>query len=90
LEWDRGEKFYDYAEWLKYLIDTFLTPWGIELSGEVTWQGEEVGDVGVLSANGKEVSKRKLDRAGEEVPFSEIRGHEVNERFLRLYLVTRR
>lgn len=48
LEWDGGEKFYNYVEWLQYLIVRFFKPWGIELSGEIEYQGEEVGDVGKL------------------------------------------
>jgi hypothetical protein len=46
--WDEGEKFYDYVEWLKYLIENFLSPWGYKLNGEVMWQGEEQGDVGKI------------------------------------------
>lgn len=56
LEWNGQEKFYDYAEWLAYLITTFLIPWGITVNGEVPWQGEEVGDVGVLMVKNNEVS----------------------------------
>lgn len=48
LEWDGGEKFYDYIEWLKYLIENFLSQKGYILNGEVTWEGEESGDVGKI------------------------------------------
>jgi hypothetical protein len=48
LAWDGGEKFYSYVEWLEYLIEHFLTPWGIEITGEVEWEGEERGDHGKL------------------------------------------
>lgn len=48
LEWDGGEKFYEYVPWLKYLITNFLDPWGYKLNGEVSWSGEEQGDVGVI------------------------------------------
>lgn len=44
--WNGSEKFYDYIEWLKYIIDNFLTPWGYELSGTVEWQGEHPPDFG--------------------------------------------
>ncbi len=46
--WDGGEKFYDYTEWLRYLIDSFLKPWGYVLNGEVTWQGEDSTDIGKI------------------------------------------
>ena len=46
IEWDGVEKFYNYIEWLDYLIDHFLKPWGYVLNGEVEWQGEERNDLG--------------------------------------------
>lgn len=46
--WDEGEKFYDYIEWIEYLITHFLAPWGYKLNGEVSWEGEESGDLGII------------------------------------------
>lgn len=60
LEWDGNEKFYYYEEWLAYLIKRFFEPWGIVLNGTLTWQGEEVGDVGELTVKDNVVSSRKL------------------------------
>jgi len=37
LEWDGVEKFYDYVEWLEYLISHFIKPWGYTLNGSVAW-----------------------------------------------------
>ncbi len=48
IEWDGGEKFYDYVKWLKFLIVNFLKPWGYVLNGEVAWQGEESSDIGKI------------------------------------------
>lgn len=48
LEWDNGEKFYNYIEWLKYLIEHFFEPWGVLLNGEIEWSGEEYDDKGVI------------------------------------------
>jgi hypothetical protein len=48
IEWDGGEKFYDYVEWLEYIIVNFLKPWGYTISGEVEWQGEDRGDMGKI------------------------------------------
>ncbi len=48
LEWDGGEKFYSYVEWLKYLINNFFNPWDVKFTGEITWQGEDDGDLGII------------------------------------------
>lgn len=44
LKWDGGEKFYNYVGWLEYIIDNFLAPWGIEVSGVIRWVGEDSFD----------------------------------------------
>lgn len=49
IEWDGGEKFYSYVEWLQYLIDHFLRRWGVRLDGEVRWFGEDRGDIGLIA-----------------------------------------
>jgi hypothetical protein len=48
LEWDGGEKFYNYIEWLEYIITHFLAPWGRTITGVVKWDGEEQGDDGKI------------------------------------------
>ena len=48
IQWDGGEKFYDYIEWIRYLIEHFLEPWGYTLSGEVRWEGEDHEDMGLI------------------------------------------
>lgn len=48
LEWDGGEKFYDYVEWLQWLIDNKFKPAGLTLSGAVKYSGEETEDCGTL------------------------------------------
>ena len=48
LEWDGGEKFYNYEEWLQYLIDNFFEPLGYTLNGDITWQGEDYNDFGTI------------------------------------------
>ena len=49
LEWDGGDKFYDYVEWLEYLIKNFIGPWGYKLNGKVSWKGEGLGDAGIIT-----------------------------------------
>lgn len=51
IEWDGGEKFYNYVEWLQYLIDKILAPKGYVLTGDVEYRGEESDDMGVISVN---------------------------------------
>ena len=48
LVWDGGEKFYNYVEWLHYLIDHFFDPLGYVLNGDIVWQGEDSDDCGVI------------------------------------------
>jgi hypothetical protein len=48
IEWDGGEKFYNYTEWLEYIIEHFLAPWGYVLNGEVEWFGEDRDDRGMI------------------------------------------
>jgi hypothetical protein len=48
IEWDQGEKFYDYVEWIEYLIEKFLKPWGYVLNGTVEWSGEKREDLGKI------------------------------------------
>jgi len=48
LEWDGGEKFYYYEEWLEYLIKNFFAPLGYVLNGDVEFQGEDYDDLGVI------------------------------------------
>jgi hypothetical protein len=49
IEWDGGEKFYDYVPWLEYLIVHFLAPNGYILNGEVDWRGEDSSDIGRIA-----------------------------------------
>ncbi len=61
LKWDENEKFYDYVEWLQWLIDERFTPWNRTLSGEVKWRGESRGDAGTLSVVRRKVVAKKSD-----------------------------
>ena len=46
LEWDGGEKFYNYVEWLEYLIGHFFEPEGYILNGTIEFHGEDEDDFG--------------------------------------------
>jgi len=49
IEWDGNEKFYFYIEWIEYLVENYLAPWGYVLNGEVIWTGEEPSDIGKIN-----------------------------------------
>ena len=89
IEWDEGEKFYDYIDWINYINDNFLKPWGCVLHGDVTWEGEESDDIGLIEAvNGvitvhegpyrKYLQARNI-KAQQERLAEEIVPHEDNE-----------
>lgn len=59
IEWNGVEKFYDYVEWIEYIVVNFLKPWGYELNGEVCWNGEESGDLGKIVIAGNVVSEQR-------------------------------
>ena len=48
LVWDEGEKFYNYVEWLEYLISNFFAPQGYVLNGEILFEGEDSEDFGTI------------------------------------------
>lgn len=56
LSWDGGEKFYEYTEWLRWLIDNFFQPWGYTLNGEIYWSGEDSGDLGLIDVTDNKVT----------------------------------
>jgi len=58
IEWDGNEKFYDYEDWIVYLIKNFLAPWGYKLNGTVLWSGESRGDSGVITITDNRVHVR--------------------------------
>jgi hypothetical protein len=60
IQWDEGEKFYDYVEWLEYLIKHFLAPWGYQVNGKVRWCGESTDDCGVITVKDNHVTTREL------------------------------
>jgi hypothetical protein len=60
LVWDGCEKFSGYQAALVTLVNTFLVPFGHQLSGEVGWEGED-GATGRLRAEGATI----VDEADE-------------------------
>jgi hypothetical protein len=56
--WDEGEKFYRYVEWLEYIIENFLKRWGYTINGEVTYQGEDSSDFGMIIVKDNVVTQK--------------------------------
>lgn len=67
LEWDGGEKFYMYEEWLQYLHDRFLKPHGVTLNGGVSFQGEDTEDCGALRMVNGRVEKTTIALVSDEL-----------------------
>lgn len=67
IEWDGGEKFYNYIDWIDYLIIKVLAPRGYVLNGDVSWQGEDSDDRGIISIRNNVIST-KLGRVVYAVP----------------------
>jgi hypothetical protein len=59
IEWDGGEKFHNYIEWIEYIIGNFIEPWGLKLNGEVKWQGEDQTDLGIISITDNQVEVKE-------------------------------
>ena len=62
LVWNEAEKFYNYVDWLKYLIDNFFAPNGYVANGIIDYQGEEPWDFGYIEVIDNEVYKRPSKR----------------------------
>ena len=58
IEWDGSEKFYNYVEWIEYIIEHFLKRWGRTLNGEVEWSGEDDDDRGKIVIEDNSVTTR--------------------------------
>lgn len=56
LQWDGGEKFYSYVEWLEYLIEKIFDPRGYKLNGEIEWVGEDPDDRGMIKVSDNKVT----------------------------------
>lgn len=63
---DGRERFHNCVEWLEYLIENFLGPWGYVLNGQVEWRGESWDDTGMIVVTENEVGT--LDVVG--IPLS--------------------
>ncbi len=61
LVWTKNELFYEYLNWLNYMIDNFFIPWNIKLNGTLTYQGQqEKEDAGIITVKNNIVSLEYL------------------------------
>lgn len=84
IEWDFGEKFYNYTEWLVYLIHKILAPNGYVLNGVVGYSGEEPSDVGEIVVVDNRVFVREKYQDGdngEMTPQNATKFEYVNGKF---------
>jgi hypothetical protein len=59
VKWDGNEKFYEYLQWIDYLIRTVFEPNGYKLNGTVKWEGESGDDTGTIT-----IKDNKIDVGG--------------------------
>ncbi len=65
IEWNGGEKFYNYIEWIKYIIEKILKPKGYTLNGDVCWSGESAEDIGLIRIMNNTVVSFELEESIE-------------------------
>lgn len=53
--WDGGEKFYESAAWMKYIIDRYIAPAGHVCNGTIDAQGEDPDDRWALEVKDNKV-----------------------------------
>lgn len=63
IAWDGVEKFYEYVEWLEWIIKNVLTSQRFTekpyvLNGTVSWEGEDSDDVGEIVVTNNRVKAR--------------------------------
>jgi len=64
IQWNGMEKFHHSLQWLQFLLDHFLIPWGYTLNGQVHWQGEsdEVNDEGIIAVIKNQITTKGITR----------------------------
>lgn len=69
--WDGNEKFYDYEQWMAWLL-RWLDARGIKANGQLEWRGEDHSDIGRISIvdNAMEVEKGAPTKASNHKPMT--------------------
>lgn len=58
--WSEEDYFYEYIQWLQYLLDNFLKPWGYIVNGQCEWQGQNSEDQGIIYIKDNTLEARRL------------------------------
>jgi len=56
LKWNGGEKFYNYVQWLFYIIHIILEPRNYVVNGNVKYQGDRDDDNGVIQVDDNKIT----------------------------------
>ena len=69
--YDGNEKFYEYVDWMKWLVN-YLKGIGITADGEIDWSGDQAGDTGTIVVANSEVTVRdhKTPARGSHKPLT--------------------
>lgn len=67
--WDGTQRFYDYYEWIKYIIEKFLVPWGIKCDGVVSCNGDDMFDFSKIVADDNKVARVWAFKECDENPY---------------------
>ena len=71
LQWNQGEKFYSYLEWMNYIVKNFIAPKGYKVNGEIEWRGEESDDFGKIFAKDNVITYSEgIKQLTEEKPIA--------------------
>lgn len=90
LEWNGGEKFYHYVEWLFYLIEKIIRPNGYVLNGEIKWRGEDFDDTGKIEVMGNELfvnGSYTSQKDMVKMHYDFTNGHKEERDYMRLDVV---
>lgn len=89
IKWNQREgSFYDAGEWMTYLIEHFLKPWGYVVNGKVLWQGHDIEDRGVLLVENNVVSS--VEQMDAYKLYEDVRAlHEALNGVLPLFVLDR-
>jgi hypothetical protein len=69
IEWDGGEKFYNYVLWIEYLIRRVFVPRQIVVNGAVTYRGEGRRDTGTITVTNNVVTVTGPAAAGNSYTY---------------------
>lgn len=72
IEWNCGEKFYGYTEWLAYLIK-ILKAQRYVLNGDVGYRGEDIEDVGVIRVRDNKITTYTFQGMLDEMDTREVK-----------------